>query len=68
MTASSVSSRDRTVSHSSVRSYRASWTSKGAPYWLASSFHQELTTLRLIRPGAMVSRVDSAFAVSEGEW
>ncbi len=41
--------------------------SNGAPYCAASSFHQDDTTLSAIRPGAIVSSVDSALAVSDGE-
>ena len=55
-------------SHSAVRAYRASCTSNGAPYWVASSFHHDETTLSETRPGAITSRVDSALAVSAGEW
>jgi hypothetical protein len=68
VTVGSRSSRATTSSHSCVRSYRASCTSNGAPYWLASSFHQDETTLSDSRPGAIVSSVDRALAVSEGEW
>ena len=64
---SSRSIRPTTSSHSSVRAYRASCTSNGAPYWAASSFHQEDTTFSETRPGAITSSVDSALAVSEGE-
>ena len=68
VTVSSRSSRPTTSSHSCVRAYRASCTSNGAPYCAASSFHQDDTTLSDTRPGAIVSRVDSALAVSDGEW
>ena len=33
-----------------------------------TALEEELTTLRLMRPGATTSSVDSALAVSEGEW
>src|SRR5215469_744529 len=68
VTVSSRSSLPTTSSHSDVLAYLASCTSNGAPYCAASSFHQEETTLSEIRPGAITSRVDSALAVSEGEW
>ncbi len=57
-----------TSSHSCVLAYLASCTSNGAPYWLASSFHHDETTLSEIRPGAITSSVDSALAVSAGLW
>jgi hypothetical protein len=57
-----------TSSHSWVLAYLASCTSNGAPYWLASSFHQEETTFSEILPGAITSSVDRALAVSAGEW
>ena len=65
---SSRSSLATTSSHSWVRAYRASCTSNGAPYCAASSFHQDDTTFSDSLPGAITSSVDSALAVSAGEW